>query len=285
MQRQSHMAVCLMEMKATRTLLPLVVLTATLLGPPAASAQDQLQAFLSSLEARPELKTTLQPALDAARGAGLPTRYLVAKAKEGLAKRVPPAVIARVLRQLAGQLAGAKRLLPAGSGDPLIETTGRALHAGVRGSEVKSAVAWLATDKRPGVTRRALGVLTDLRELGLSSGAAFAMLTGLAGDDPGLLVRPNPGLQWALRRVRRESGARWPEVARSISSALESGTKPVQALNGVMSAFGLSSLPKAKGLLKHGQGPADGLRGKAKQRNDKAKGPPPHARGRGNGPK
>jgi hypothetical protein len=121
----------------------------------------------------------LHAVIDHAAQAGLPSEVLVAKAREGLAKGVPPARVVAVVRGLANALATARSEAAsfAGASPPP-----GLLKAIVEAHMAHAGAADVATVLRAGGRERAVAVLTDLAQRGYPPPAAAQAVASLNGQ-------------------------------------------------------------------------------------------------------
>lgn len=210
---------------------------AGLLASPAASASDPVAERLDRLAAHPEMRAAVAAPLRRAHSMELPLDLLTNKALEGAAKRVPPAVVARVLSGMVDRLAAARTQLPEVLRDrATIEASARAAMAGCQGRALLDVLPRTAeiTAANGADFRRAALLCADLRAAGLASDRASA----LASDT----VRHSPDgarFDGALVQVIRQSDS--PEsagaVAGYVSEALGSGQGIQAALTAALNAI------------------------------------------------
>jgi len=144
-------------------------------------------------------RATLQAAVDRAGAAGLPTRPLVSKVREGLAKGVPPERIAAAVGTLAHGLEEANGFARAHGRSPspglLIALAD--LHA--RGVSWDSATPVLTARADDAALARAVDVLAELAQRGYPDRAAGQLLRSVEEHDPNALGRVVAGLE-TIRR-------------------------------------------------------------------------------------
>jgi hypothetical protein len=175
-------------------------------------------------ELRPDERARLGPAAGAVEAAvaragqaQLPAELLVDKAREGLAKGVPPARIGAVVAELEQALgrarAEAQPFLGAGAPPPraLLKSLVEAHAAGVRADDAAMVL-------RAGGRERALQVLTDLVQRGYPSGPAARTVAGVAGR-PVALER----LVGQAERLRASEGAARADVLDALGRANAQG--------------------------------------------------------------
>lgn len=197
---------------------------------------------LAASPADPPVPVEVQRAIDAGRAAGVPLERLDAKAREGLAKAVPPERIAAALAQVTRSWVAADALVgdvtPAGPPhDRLVEAAAAAIGQGAS----PDAVAALASGPLP---TDALWTVVDVVGLGLAPDAA-ERLVGLAarGPNPGVALRELPD-------AARAGVASWgvDAAAAALEDALGKGQPPLAALeHGLDGAPGRSALAPGHG--------------------------------------
>jgi hypothetical protein len=159
----------------------------------------------------------VEAAVERAAQAQLPAELLVDKAREGLAKGVPPERIVAVVGQLEQALGRARveaqPFVPAGAPPPraLLKSLVEAHAAGVRGDDAGAVL-------RAGGRERALQVLTDLVQRGYPSTPAARTVAAMAGK-PALLEQ----LVGRAERLRGADAAPRVEVLDALSRANAQG--------------------------------------------------------------
>jgi hypothetical protein len=221
------------------------ILLVTLAG--AASAQTALD------DAR------LQPAAGELRGVfqqavqdGVPDELLADKVREGLAKGVPPARIAQVVRGLEQALARARVEAGSAAGKELLKAIVDAHAAGVGAPALKPL---LGTPARA----RAVEVLTDLAQRGYPSEATAQLVARIGARDAAALEH----LAGQLERARTDSGLSYVEAVDTLNRATGQG----------------ASLERALQALRHDRSATDDLRGPPRD----SMGPRGPGRGKGRG--
>jgi len=142
--------------------------------------------------------------VDRAGANGLPTEILVDKVREGLAKKVPPARIALVVRDLADSLGRARsETQNAGVVAPsaaLLKTIVDAHAAGVGTAEVAAVL-------RSGVQdcERALQVLTDLAQRGYPVSVAARTVAAISARGKNALVNIKPNIAISFEEFDEQS--------------------------------------------------------------------------------
>ena len=161
-----------------------IVVGAALLLPRTAPAQSALPQSLS-----PATRDTIQRLVDSVRATGLPTEPLVAKASEGVLKRVAEDRIIWAVRALARRQAEASAALPPNVGTGTLAAAVSALQAGVspqtlrrlasvrRGDETALAVAFVAVADLVATRVGAEAAASAIEEL-LRRGASEQTVTG-----------------------------------------------------------------------------------------------------------
>ena len=157
----------------------------------------------------PEVFQELNTLAQEAGGSGVPTDPLYAKALEGAAKRVPPALLVPAVRAYAGRLGEARQAFGVDANTPLLVAGADAIQRGVRPETLRD----LPRD-RPR-SPMAVIVLADLLESGVPTDRALAIVREIMvqrmRDDRMLdvsarvrrLIREGLTPQEAIDRVRR----------------------------------------------------------------------------------
>lgn len=241
--------------------------------------------LVSSLSARPELREAVEAPLRATESAGLPSAWLVAKAREGVAKRVPPALLGRALERMAGRLREAPRVLPEGIAPTpeLIETTALALDHDLSPDEVRRTLHLARGEVdllRKAGPVRVLRLAVDLRELGMSAGEARTVIEAVARRSPADLERSG-SLVVDLRRLHEATRSPWTGLVSEFVGSLEKGAGGIGEAVREVARRHAATLPPA--AILHGRGLApegppsgqDGTHGKADEKR------PPSAGGAG----
>jgi hypothetical protein len=135
--------------------------------------------------------------LDGAAHAGLPVDLLADKAREGLAKGVPPARIVAVVGGLADSLARARTEALAVMGAP----SAPLLRAIVEAHAAGAAAGDVTVVLRAGGRDRSMQVLTDLAQRGYPAGDAARIVAGVGSG------RPLDRLVGEAERLRTIDGA------------------------------------------------------------------------------
>jgi hypothetical protein len=172
-----------------------------------------------------ELRAALQPAFDEARRDSVPLGVLEAKALEGQAKQRPAAQIVTVVRQLAGELRDARRLLreaapaaPLSAGEIL--GAAEAMRRGVPAGEIR---ALRQESEAARGLEIAFAVLGALVERGIPAAEARAVIAAML--EAGV------------------SQARMVEIPARVDVALRVGAPPGAALNSVLQGLGMPVPP------------------------------------------
>jgi hypothetical protein len=166
-------------------------------------------------------RDTIDRLIDSARVAGLPTAPLVAKAAEGVLKRVDEPRIVRAVRSLTRQLSVARGILPRDAATGTLVAAANALQAGVS----TRALSRLAAASPESDAALAVGFVTiaDLVASSVPPDAAAASIEQL-------LQRQAPESEMA---AFRSAVARDIQAGRSAEDALSTRTKAVvQSLSG-----------------------------------------------------
>jgi len=144
-------------------------------------------------------RDSMQAAVDRAGVAGLPTRPLIVKVREGLAKGVPPERIAAAVESLARGLEDANQFARAhGRGaSPALLTALADLHA--RGVALQSAAPLVTAHADEPALLRAIDVLGELAARGYPEGPAGQLLRNVEERDPAAIGRVASGLE-TIRR-------------------------------------------------------------------------------------
>lgn len=228
---------------------------------PLARAQSPVDAFLATSGLSAEAAEAIRPLLNEAHAAGLPTGYLLRKAREGAAKRVPTPILVRVLRQLRGHLGDARALVPAPHRQDaaLVESLARAGFSGVSKTDLGTLLppAHVGDTFRPRIATRLAEAARDIRELGIDSRRTVALVATLNRFDPKALDHPSDVLSTliAARRIRR---ATWDRAVDEV-------------LQAVSRTGSLAGVRRAMMLPDSAHGPA-GLQGKSAARRALAPG-------------
>ncbi len=208
-----------------RTAIPIAI-AACLLAPDAHA--DKVSDYLRTLEDNPKMLSAVGPALRELADAGLPTAYAVAKAKEGVAKRVPPMLLKRVMGQLAANVKAAPSVLPKGIPHKaaLVEIIGQALQSGIARRELSGLLGALNGEHKMRSAeqlRRSVSLLIDVHELGVGSKEAGRLLIAIVQHDKAALIGDGRVL-WTLRRLRQGSQSFSAPIASMIGALAEGGT-------------------------------------------------------------
>ena len=237
------------------------------------ASADAIDDYLASLVSRPAVQAAVAPPLRVARDAGLPLTYLLAKAKEGVAKRIPPPRLGGVLHALVRHLQASRGLLPAplAAEAGLVEAGARAMMAGSSRDEVARVIAMAdrRTEHAAPDIERLLALLSDLRGLGLESPDTVRLLAALKAHDPSALARGDDVVR-TLRHLSRVAALPWSTTVDEIVTRM-SGT--VNLLGAWRSAVGRHASHVRPWTL--GEGPPggpDGLGGSSAARRSLAPG-------------
>ena len=239
------------------------------LGTPSARA-DGIDDLLGTLPGEGALHAAVAPPLQRARDGGLPVRLLIAKAREGLAKKVPPPVLGAVLERFGHHLEAARALVPssARARPETIEASAQALYAGVALEDVRTTVAW-ANGRKTTDAPRAIAALSDLHQVGVPPGQAMKVIEALDGPTPVSIDRAIRTLRW----VKDQTGEGWGQVVKEVLDALPGAGNIEGAGRSATERLGV----KGGGVLNHPGKPIeakDGLSGKAAERGGKPAEPP-----------
>lgn len=191
-----------MKRPQPRTILASLGLLALLLG---GSAREGRAAPVNGDDAVPAdarlgtTRATLQATIDQAGTSGLPTRPLVVKVREGLAKGVPPEQIAAAVASLARGLGEANQFCLAHGRRPssALLTALADLHA--RGVGWDSAIPLVSARVDDAALVRGVDVLRELAERGYPERPAGQLLGNLEARDPAAIGRVVSGLE-SIRR-------------------------------------------------------------------------------------
>ena len=230
---------------------------------PPASADE-----LGGLEA-PEV--VLAP-LRAAQRDGLPVGRLLAKAREGIAKRVPAPAIAGVLERMRVSMVQGRALLGSASlrgHIASVEAAGRAVQAGAPAAVVRQTVEATRRSPKtrpPAVVAQSLSVLADLQELGVSGPAAGELVAALLEREGARISAER--VARAFRRLQRGRQADPNGVALDLASAVERHG----GLEAAADALGAGVTAGPPGLLKKESSPGGGAPGEPKGLKGKARG-------------
>ena len=154
----------------------LIVSTAALLLVGSASAEAQDSLLASRLDA--DALRQMSAIIDSARAAGLPTEPLLDKAREGVLKRAPGALIVTQVRKRAGQLGSAQTaLFPATDAEILAGAD--AINWGVPQSTLRE----IRRVRSSSELTVPIGVLADLVGRGVQLDTASAVVIALARSD------------------------------------------------------------------------------------------------------
>jgi hypothetical protein len=155
---------------------------------------------------------------------GVPDELLSDKLREGLAKGVPPARIAQVLRSLEQALGRARREAGTLPGSPppkeLLKAIVDAHAAGVGSPELKPLL-------RPPARTRAVEVLTDLAQRGYPAPPSAQLVSQIAAHEPGALDR----LVGEVERARADAGLTYVEAVDALARATGQGASLEHALS------------------------------------------------------
>jgi len=174
-----------------RTLTAALCLVGFGLAPARSEAQQRSAKALFAARLDASTRAALEPLLDSARAAGLPTDPLIEKALEGASKRATGARIVAAVRALQADLGAARSALGATSSEEEIVAGASALRAGVDAA----SLGQLRAD-RPGRSLTVpLAVLTDLIVRGVPVDTAAAVVASLerggAADGDFITLRGN----------------------------------------------------------------------------------------------
>jgi len=216
-------------------------------------------------------RATLSATMASARAGGLPTELLVAKLREGVAKRVPPARIAHAVTLLHQRLQSADRLL---RGVPSAPTNDRrnalyalvdALNAGLTEGDLMRVIAALgASGREPRVVVEVAVTMAELAERGFA-GDSVVRAIALAWDRGGVRAMPS---------VIVAAAGLGPQVA-SRDAALQAAVE--QNVTASHAAPGMSGAP--------GQHGSSAAREPGPPHDDAFEKGQNRGRGNGNGPK
>lgn len=123
----------------------------------------------------PTASAAVNHLVDSVRAVGLPTEPLVDKALEGSSKGAAPDRIVRAVRNLAGDLAGARTALGSSASEPELVAGARALRAGASRASLSEI-----RQHRKGMLIVPLATLTDLMAAGVPADSAAAAVLALA---------------------------------------------------------------------------------------------------------
>jgi hypothetical protein len=174
--------------------------------------------------AEPPLPPEIEVAVEAAAVHGVPVEALEKKAREGLAKGVPPDRIAEVLTGLGREFAAAQMLVP--PGDPeLVPAAAAASRAGAS----REAILEVLTFTPAPLQAVSLWTLADLLNTGLRESSALRLVRSAVGAN-----KPEYGLRGLASATAAllASGASEQAAVAEVADAVEHGRSPLAALPG-----------------------------------------------------
>lgn len=153
------------------------------------------------------VRAELQGLVDGAAQSGLPTKVLVGKIREGLAKGASPELIVGAVQRLTRDLGEANQFLRAqrrpGASSALLQAVAETHAAGVAW---ESATPLMAANADEGRLTRAFDVLAELARRGYPDRPAGLLLREVIQHDPSSLGLVVPGLE-SIRRGQTVSRA------------------------------------------------------------------------------
>lgn len=172
--------------------------------------------------AEPPLPPEIAVAVEGAAQYGVPVEALEKKAREGLAKGVPPERIAEVLSGLGTELAAAQMLVP--PGDPeLVPAAAAATRAGASRDAILEVLSFTPAHLRA----VSLWTLADLLGTGVRESSALRLVrSAVAANKPEYGLR---GLASATAALLA-SGATEQAAVAEVADAVEHGRSPLAAL-------------------------------------------------------
>ena len=144
-------------------------------------------------------RAALQATVDRAGGSGLPTRPLIVKIREGLAKGVPPERIVAAVEALSRGLGEANEFARAHGRSPSPALLTALVDLRARGVSWDSAAPLVAARADEGTLARAIDALADLAQRGYPERPAGQLLRSVEEHDPAAIVRVVTGLE-SIRR-------------------------------------------------------------------------------------
>ena len=173
------------------------LITSTVGAPSTAVASEVAQRIAMPADPRLDpVREALERLVDRAVKDGLPAEMIVSKAREGLAKGVPPEAIRSAAERLAESLGAAAQMLrvhrPASPSPSLIRLVAEARMAGVRPDEIAPLVTSPESDA---MVARAIEVVTDLAMRGYPSRRSVLVVKEVADRDALALGRVVAGLE------------------------------------------------------------------------------------------